>query len=890
MALVNEILAESNGAHFLRADLHIHSFGDQGSYDVKDAAMTSEGIIDAAIKENLKVVAIADHNAIGNIQRAVNYAKNKDVLVVPAIEVSTQQGHLLIYFPTPANLEGFFGKLQISADRKVCHNTMAQCLEFAEAFGGFGILAHVDREAGLELTCPKFDAFKQDILNRKNLLGMEITDANNSLWFSHLDSDPNRKNCAKIRRETLGHESDIQLAKVMGSDSHAMNALGRNAQGNKRLTRFKMESLSFDALRIALLDGAARVRLEELIPQSIPHFVGMKLEGGFLDDQVVNFSKNLTCIIGGRGAGKSTLLESLCVACGNGSDNALIDSEVWPDCISLIFEDEIGTRHTLTRAKLGDVTNEDPDGPVWVSIENYGQGKTASTIHDCDKDPAILLAFLDGFLNLEELKTRDEELRDELLANQTEIEKLHQEVVRIPDIEQAKKVADGQLAVLKTQQAAEVVDLEQKLASERIFRTKLRNNLDSLLKSINEGLNSDELKELIDSMDGSGLAVGISEFEAVQKLAKALADDIDSLSSGLKAKVKNVAQQISAQLDVWVAKEKETRDAIEEIRRELAKQKITLDIAFIRKVTKDASEYATKLADLKKLIPKKNEAYKRRSALIRERRELKSKIFTTRESFAVLINQNLRTCVVDYSVHLKFKEGVLSKELENIVRDAMGWRTAAVPKATVIATRFSPMTFLDVIDNKEATALTSIVDQDGNKVFTAKEAADILEKLGQWVPYVAIQRCLFEDRPEIKVTKPIELANGKKVFRQRDFAKLSLGQQQSILLTILLFSRSSAPLIIDQPEDNLDSEFVYTTLVRSLRAIKEQRQVIVVTHNPNIAVLGDAELIIPLRGAAELSVIRDRGSIDTKRTKDIVCTILEGSPKAFLRRYEMYGY
>ena len=142
----------------------------------------------------------------------------------------------------------------------------------------------------------------------------------------------------------------------------------------------------------------------------------------------------------------------------------------------------------------------------------------------------------------------------------------------------------------------------------------------------------------------------------------------------------------------------------------------------------------------------------------------------------------------------------------------------------------------------------------------------------------------FEDLPEIKVTKPIELPNGKKRFNQRDFDKLSLGQQQSILLTILLYSRSKAPLIIDQPEDNLDSEFVYTTVVRSLRAIKEQRQVIIVTHNANIAVLGDAELIIPLRGAAEFSIIRDRGSIDTKETKEIVCTILEGSPKAFLRR------
>jgi hypothetical protein len=98
--------------------------------------------------------------------------------------------------------------------------------------------------------------------------------------------------------------------------------------------------------------------------------------------------------------------------------------------------------------------------------------------------------------------------------------------------------------------------------------------------------------------------------------------------------------------------------------------------------------------------------------------------------------------------------------------------------------------------------LTSIVDENKNKVFTAKEAADIFEKLSQWTPYVAIQRCMFEDRPEIKVSKAIEWPSGKKSVMVRDFAKLSLGQQQSILLTILLFSRSSAPLIIDQPEEH----------------------------------------------------------------------------------------
>ena len=149
---------------------------------------------------------------------------------------------------------------------------------------------------------------------------------------------------------------------------------------------------------------------------------------------------------------------------------------------------------------------------------------------------------------------------------------------------------------------------------------------------------------------------------------------------------------------------------------------------------------------------------------------------------------------------------------------------------------------------------------------------------------------LFEDRPEIIVAKTVVLANGSKAYPVKDFSKLSLGQQQSILLTILLFSKSKTPLIIDQPEDNLDSEFVYKTLVHSLRSIKEHRQVIIATHNANIAVLGDAELIVPLRGASDLAVIRDRGSIDTAGTKEMVCTILEGSKKAFIRRQIVYGF
>ena len=76
--------------------------------------------------------------------------------------------------------------------------------------------------------------------------------------------------------------------------------------------------------------------------------------------------------------------------------------------------------------------------------------------------------------------------------------------------------------------------------------------------------------------------------------------------------------------------------------------------------------------------------------------------------------------------------------------------------------------------------------------------------------------------------------------------QLSDGQRHTILLTIAMLAESNVPLVIDQPEDDLDNAFIFSSIVTTLRAIKEKRQVILVTHNANIAVLGDSELILPM--------------------------------------------
>ena len=105
-----------------------------------------------------------------------------------------------------------------------------------------------------------------------------------------------------------------------------------------------------------------------------------------------------------------------------------------------------------------------------------------------------------------------------------------------------------------------------------------------------------------------------------------------------------------------------------------------------------------------------------------------------------------------------------------------------------------------------------------------------------------------------------------------------------------MLSDSERPLLIDQPEDNLDSEFIFKTIVGNLRKIKERRQVIIVTHNPNIAVLGDAELIIPLKSTSAHSQIISSGSIDNSDTIKLCCNILEGGDSAFKQRKNIYGF
>lgn len=124
----------------------------------------------------------------------------------------------------------------------------------------------------------------------------------------------------------------------------------------------------------------------------------------------------------------------------------------------------------------------------------------------------------------------------------------------------------------------------------------------------------------------------------------------------------------------------------------------------------------------------------------------------------------------------------------------------------------------------------------------------------------------------------------------RDLSELSPGERGIVLLIFYLaLSKNKMPIIIDQPEDNLDNQSVYSKLVPCICKAKQKRQVIIVTHNPNIAVACDAEQIIYCNmDKNSFSITYEAGAIEDPIIKNRVIDVLEGTMPAFDLRRKKY--
>jgi DNA repair ATPase RecN/histidinol phosphatase-like PHP family hydrolase len=892
MSALDEVLAQPTGARFVRADLHIHSFG--ASHDVRDQSMTPTAIVATAAREGLGIIAVTDHNEITNVEPTLRAAFSSGICVVPGVELSTSQGHVLCYLPTIDALRRFYGQLSIERGRPTshCQQSIIECLKLVESLKGFGILAHVDVASGFEIEVPGFSPHKADVICHPALLGIEVKQASSPISYSDGDPDPDRARFCRERIRRLSLGSKQHLARVLNSDAHSLDALGKNAERARRVTRYKMDVPSFEALRVALDDADARVRIEDLIPQTVPIILGVRFEGGFLDGQAIHFSSNLNCIIGGRGTGKSTTFEAIRMLAGDTAETSkVVDSEVWPDELQLFWQDAAGQQHSLSRLKDADIQNDDDQefGPCSFDIDCFGQGEAAKISLNAQTDPLALLHYLDRFIDLGEAHAREFAAREQLLKLQTEIEKAEQQVSLIPQFERQLSTTRSQLSALQKPEVRELIELQRKLAAERELRAQVTNRLLTAKSSLGQTAIKTSITEIRALAKPAQLAVGNVEFQAILEGAAALEKTIGIAETEVKGGLIAFEKLVTVQVASWKTKEAEAQKQIDAKRRELEALKVSFDMSYIAKLAADEASQRQSVENLKLWKPHLDNLRKTRAKTLVERWAARDHVAALRDAYARMATKTLREALSDVQVSLKYARNAHSPDAASQIIQAMDWRTNQQPRANPLVEKLTIPALLDAIHRNDATPILALKTPEGIGIFKHDEAKLILERLGTPAIKFALERVALHDLPRLQLTRGVPDGKGGTRYLQRDFAKLSLGQQQSVLLALMLSSNSIGPLIIDQPEDNLDGEFIYATLVPVLRHAKERRQVIIVTHNPNVAVLGDAEQIIVMKALSDRGEIVARGSIDQPETRTAACSILEGAQEAFLRRAKMYG-
>jgi ABC-type dipeptide/oligopeptide/nickel transport system ATPase component len=272
--------------------------------------------------------------------------------------------------------------------------------------------------------------------------------------------------------------------------------------------------------------------------------------------------------------------------------------------------------------------------------------------------------------------------------------------------------------------------------------------------------------------------------------------------------------------------------------------------------------------ELNEIEDKGKNLKKERNTILSRLSELRDKKFHVRQEIVNHINKNLEP-----SIRVSIEQyGNLTEYCNFLAECLKNPRMQYRKVAEKIANAFWPSDISTIIREKNLEKLMVDADLNENQ---AKYSLESLEK-----PEMLHRLELVEliDLPQIEL-------NDHATYKTT--ASLSTGQKCNSILPILLLD-SDSPLLIDQPEDNLDNGFVHNTIVESVCKVKTNRQMIFVTHNPNIPVLGDAERIFVLESNGTSASKKNSGGVDTCK-KEIV-SLLEGGEDAFKKRKVRYSY
>ncbi len=859
----------AHGSRWIRVDFHLHTYRDK---EFKDDGGDQDFVARyvAALKQaEIHVGVITNHNKFDREEfKALRKAgKKEDIFLLPGIEISVKDGasgiHMLVVFSNEwiANQEQtdhingflgvtFAGQSNYDSNNARSNHDLLETIRELEKFQRDYLLifAHVEEQNGLF----------------RGLSGGRIKELGQSEIFRQRTAAFQKVRTRDMKDKVQDWLDGWYPTEVEGSDPKTIHDIGR---GKK--TFVKIGAFTFEAIQFALIPDADRICSADIQTQPHSWVRAIHLQSGILDGTQVDFSREMSCLIGIRGSGKSAVIECLRYAL----DLPMPQSS---DEVDLKYKQDL-VRHFLKSGGKVVVEVEDAQGRVFQirrilneRYDVYYGDELQSGVTIPVKNPL--------FFGQKELVQRGAGLESELVERligskldpvRREIATQRQHVLDVlgnldkledldaleAEYDNKRKDTEFRLKLFRDYGVEEQLKRQVQFNADVTHGSRVAGTVEDFFRSFEAYLNDQEAElASIPRLESSENADLMDEINV-------LLDRIRKVPEKVR-QVLNEARNDSRTLKEHLLEITQRREALKEefanIERELSKKLQETDGVRVR--PDDFVKLNTELQKVKMVLTETAKSRTRRNTLRDElRKELKRlnvlwhEEFKSIEAEVKILNdgQSALQIIPEY----KGDRDAMLEELKDHFRGSRLRESTLESALDGHADFISLYEGLDTICNALG---------DSGEVFR-KYFNEAKASLLTWL---------------VPTTYQI-LYHGKEL---RDH---SLGQRASALILFILNQRDNDLIVIDQPEDDLDNQTIFEDVIKLIRSLKMRIQFIFATHNANFPVLGDTEQVGACSFAAETGDI-NTGSIDHPEIQKAIVSIMEGGREAFARRKEIY--
>lgn len=615
----------------------------------------------------------------------------------------------------------------------------------------------------------------------------------------------------------------------------------------------------------------------------------------------IEFNPQLSTIIGGRGSGKSSILRFLRGAFGK---NAQIEdlSEILADHNDFFKKVDSEGRGVLkdnTRIEIYFVRdgleyrivychNSNPKTIVerrnvetnefelvtdegfldFFQFEQYSQKQ----IFSIAQKPNSLRNRIDGAVsNIASINNERKKARAEFKTHMATKRALAQQVKDKGRINTIITDANAKIQLLKQSGISELITRQQKFTGQKaqvsFVIKQIEHTLDQLrvlYNSIEDVVMFDQ--EAIDGEYRDEITSILTPCTTSVKLAKQLIDERIKKVETLLATANNQLSETGlykaarASDDLFLQKKKELEE------------KGVTDISDFEKYTKVIEENTFKLENIGKKEAELNEIDTKVGEVLDLYKKQRVAITTARMDFvsSVINSDKIRVKIEPYADKNDFES-----RFRNIVQKQSGYVNGV---ETIIDVVYNTGSIEDGLSHFKSLMHRIYMGEDTDVEFDGRFTNMIQSLTPEQIDDIDLLL------PEDEIV--MEYRNRDGNFRP--LAVASAGQKTTAILSFIL-AFGDTPLILDQPEDDLDNRLVYELIVDKIRQIKEKRQVIIVTHNANIPVNGDAEFVVSMSSDTHNLKIQAEGTVEKTEVKNEICDVMEGGVEAFRTRAQRYA-